>query len=121
MVVQMDKDELTGRIETSAKNKNVLRIKYTDLKDQASIRNVEPYEIRGDKLWAYCRKRKSIRQFDLNRIQQANVTKYTYFPKWPIKIGNDPLEKTASSSSYTKWLYQIGNQAFGSYYNSELE
>ena len=82
-------------IEQAAKEKRVLRIAYVDLKQQESIRNVEPYEIRDGMLWAYCRKKKSTRQFALDRIRRATVTRYSYFPKYPDKI-TTPLEKTAA-------------------------
>lgn len=111
----MNKKELERIIKDSAKTHSVLRIKYKDKKDQDSIRNIEPYEIKGDKLWAYCRKKKGIRQFDLNKVSGAIVTKYTYFPKWPVKLNEESLEKSASHQ------YQIGNSLFGLYYEAEDE
>lgn len=103
-------------IQKAAKNNKVLRIQYTDRKDDDSIRNVEPYEIRGDHLFAYCRKRKGIRRFDMNKMNSVKETQYTYMPKYPVKI-NEEMKKTAS----TKYDYMIGNQCFGDYESAMVE
>lgn len=116
----MIREELENKIKESAQNANVLRIKYTDVKDANSIRNVEPYEIKVDKLWAYCRKKKGIRQFDLNRIDNATVTKYPYYPKWPVKIGEDD-EAFTKAASIRYYLDNINEKVFGSYSDAELE
>lgn len=115
----MDKQEAKALAKSSAKDSKVLRITYLDSKNQPSIRNVEPYEIRGDQLWAYCRKKKGIRQFNLNKIQKAKVTHYTYFPKWPVKM-DDGLVKKASSNHEAQ-LYRIMSSVFGKYEDAELE
>lgn len=82
-------------IAHAAKEKRVVRLEYRDLKGNVSVRNVEPYEFRGNRVYAYCRKRKSIRQFDFSRIQQAKITRYAFLPKYPIRI-DERLSKVAS-------------------------
>lgn len=103
-------------IRKAAENKKVLRVSYTDRKDDDSIRNIEPYEMRGDHLFAYCRKRKGIRRFDINKIGSLKETQYTFMPKYPIKM-SDSLEKKAS----TIYDYMIGNYCFGDYESATLE
>lgn len=107
MILRFNKE-----IEQAAREKHVLRLSYVDLKKQESIRNVEPYEIRNGMLWAYCRKKKGIRQFALDRIRSAKVTRYTYLPKYPDKITN-PLEKTAGLAFYVP--------LFGPYANAPVD
>jgi len=101
--------------EDAAQAERTVRITYTDVKGDTSVRNVEPYEIRGNKLWAYCRKKKGIRQFDMNKIEKAKQTQYVYLPKWDIKM-NDGLEKKASF--YTNPLKDM---LFGEYEKAPLE
>ena len=115
----MEPNELDERIRQAAKDSKVLRIKYTNLKDETQTRNIEPYEIRDGKLWGYCRKKKGIRQFSLDRIQTARPTSYTYFPKWPVKINEDSLNKQASASN--PWFYTLLEPVFGPYHEAELE
>ena len=114
----METKEIEQKIKDSAKDNKVLRIQYLDKKNEATIRNVEPYEIRNGKLWAYCRKKKGIRQFDLNRIQSARTTHYIYFPKWPVLLNETTLEKKAYLNSYS---YLIQDRLFGRYSDAQLE
>lgn len=114
----MERDVLTKQIHDAGQNRHVLRIVYKDKQDRVQIRNVEPYEIKNDHLFAYCRKRKGIRQFHLDRIQKAKPTAYTYFDKWPVKLGED-FKKVASSIN--PWHYAIPTSVFGSYYNAQVE
>lgn len=101
-------------IKDAAKKKRVLRLAYRDLKGNTSIRNVEPYELRGNRIYAYCRKRKSIRQFDLSRISSAKMTHYAYLPKYPIRM-NETLTKTASVR------LALATQWFGPFDNAPLD
>ena len=116
----MDKKEIRKKIKEGATQGQVLRITYKDSKGDVSKRNVEAYEIKNNHLWAYCRKRRSIRQFKLGNISHITVTKYSYLPKWPVKIKDDSLKKTASLS-YENWMYKIGNMAFGNYEEAEVD
>lgn len=110
----MDNEKAREAIRQAAKDGKALRISYIDRNAEYSIRNVEPYEIRNGKLWAYCRKKKGIRQFDISGIQSAKITRYPYLPKWPVKL--DGMEKQA----YDHWLYKIA-ACFGDYESAELE
>lgn len=101
--------------EDAADAGKTVRITYTDAKGDTSTRNVEPYEIRGTKLWAYCRKKKGIRQFDMNKIEKAKQTSYMYIPKWDVKM-SEGQEKTAAF--YTNALK---DKLFGRYENAPLE
>lgn len=101
--------------EDAAKSRNTVRISYTDKKGEATTRNVEPYEIRGNTLWAYCRKKKGIRQFDMSRISKAKPTKNLYIPKWDIKM-SEGQEKIACF--YTNGLKDM---LFGEYEKAPLE
>lgn len=101
--------------EEAARNRNTVRMTYTDAKGDVTTRNVEPYEIRGNKLWAYCRKKKGIRQFDMNKIDKAKPTKNIFIPKWDIKM-NEGQEKIASF--YTNGLKDM---LFGEYEKAPLE
>ena len=114
----MTKEELENIIHNAGEAQKVLRIRYRDKKDRVETRNVEPYEIKNDHLFAYCRKRKGIRQFHLERIESAKQTNYPYFPKWPIKLG-EAMDKTASQTN--PWVYRIANLVFGDYYNPQVE
>lgn len=82
-------------IREAGRERRVLRVRYTDKQGRPSERNIEPYEIRGERLWAYCRKRKGIRQFDMNKIENPRVTRHTFFPKYPVKF-DEGHKKTAS-------------------------
>lgn len=98
-------DELIRR---AGRERLVLRIKYTDKSGNRSERNVEPYEIRDGKLWAYCRKRKGIRQFSLAQIENPRITHHPFIAKYPVTFDHG-LKKTAG---YRMWL---GETLFGAY------
>lgn len=108
-------NETRSVIESAARNGRTVRLTYTDKKGEQSVRNVEPYEFRDNKLWAYCRKKKGIRQFDLNRIEKAKETHYVYMPKWDVKI-NKGHEKTGSFYSN-----KLKDRLFGQYEKAPLE
>lgn len=48
-----------------------VHIEYIDSKGERKNRHVEPYEIRGDTLFAFCRADGHIKQFKISRIQKA--------------------------------------------------
>lgn len=115
----MDQAKLRSTIEQAAKDNRVLRICYTNKKDETQYRNVEPYEFKDTQLMAYCRKKKGVRRFDLGKIESAKLTSYDYFPKWPIKIGAEPLNKTASFNN--RFSYTVLESLFGPYHNAPLD
>lgn len=114
----MDRQELEHQLTQAAKQQKVVRITYKDKMDRIATRNVEPYELKNNHLFAYCRKRKGIRQFHLDRIEKAKPTTYSYFAKWPIKLG-DELKKEASTLN--PWTYRIVSHLFGDYYSAQVE
>ncbi len=91
---------LTGRVEPSSRvevfksnwlsviqkaivNTMVLEITYHSIyKNDETVRNIEPLGVYfTEKAWvvtAYCRLRKEIREFRLDRITKVNTTKYTF-------------------------------------------
>lgn len=73
-------------VQQAARERRVLRLSYLDKKGTHTVRSVEPYEIRGDKLWAYCLQRNAIRQFDMNKIVQAMLSDKTFQPRYEVKI-----------------------------------
>jgi predicted DNA-binding transcriptional regulator YafY len=115
----MELDDIRSVIDQAAKDNRVLRIKYTNKKDETQFRNVEPYEYKGDHVLAYCRKKKNIRRFDMKKIESAKLTNYSYFPKWPVKINQTELTKTAAFEN--PYLYTILTPLFGSYNNAILD
>ena len=46
-----------------------LRFTYEDSKGEVTQRHVEPYEIKGDRLFAHCLDRDSIRQFKIEKME----------------------------------------------------
>lgn len=73
-------------ISQAARERKLLKISYIDKKKIHTTRTVEPYEIKGGKLWAYCVAKNGIRQFDVNQIIQAVVTEKTFEPRYPVKL-----------------------------------
>ena len=64
----------------------VVEIAYTDSKGFPTIREIEPYELRGNDLYGYCLSRNSIRRFDINKITNVRATGRSFSPKWPIQL-----------------------------------
>lgn len=73
-------------IRDSAYNLVVLKIHYVDSIGKLSVREVEPYEIKDNKLWAFCLEKQSIRQFSLTGITDARKTSQPFTPRFPILI-----------------------------------
>jgi predicted DNA-binding transcriptional regulator YafY len=86
--VQPDKiqRELIKAIRTSANGKKLLNISYTDSKGVATVRLIEPYEIRNGTLFGFCHKANSIRRFVMNQITQAQVSNIGFVPKFNFLI-----------------------------------
>lgn len=77
---------IMSKIKEAADTNTILLITYADASNQPSIRTVEPYEIRDDTLFAYCRVKNGIRAFKLNRIQGAELHLGQYEPRFPVLI-----------------------------------
>lgn len=115
----MDQDELRQTIQQAAEKNKVIRIRYTNKKDETQYRNVEPYEFKGNHVMAYCRKKQGIRRFDMAQIHSIKVLNTSFFPKWPVKITADEREKTASFMN--PWRYRILEPVFGPYNQADVE
>lgn len=85
-----DLDLMSGnvfdKIHKAARHRRLLRITYTDSKGVPTSREVEPYEIKDGKLYAWCLSANSIRAFKLTSIALAQVTDNTFDPRFPVKI-----------------------------------
>lgn len=77
------------KIKNSANNKNMVFIKYKDKKGDITTRYVEPYEIKGNDLWAYDPVKDSIRRFKVKNIKSVKTTNKIYEPRWEIKMGKE--------------------------------
>lgn len=73
-------------IREAARDLRIVTITYQDSKGMMTLRDVEPYEIKDGKLWAYCLLSGAIRQFTLGRILHIEILDATYRPRWAVKI-----------------------------------
>ena len=80
------KPGVMATIRSAALAVQTVEIVYVDSSGQSSLREVEPYEFRGDKLWAFCLESNGIRQFTISKILDAKLTGRIFAPRWPIKI-----------------------------------
>lgn len=78
--------DVLAKIKLAAESQTLLQITYVDAKGKPSIRTIEPYELKDDKLFAHCTVKNSIRAFNLNRIQSAELHLNEYSPRYPILI-----------------------------------
>lgn len=61
---------------------NIIEISYVDKEGNSSIRSVEPYEIKNNKLYAYCLQRKATRAFLVSNIRSVKVIDKHFAPRW---------------------------------------
>jgi len=73
-------------ITKCARASQTVIIAYADTKGVITAREVEPYEFKEDKLWAYCLVRQGVRQFTFGSIVSAMPTGRVFTPRWPIQI-----------------------------------
>ncbi len=78
--------DIMKAIKNSVASQKLLNISYVDSKGVASVRMVEPYELRDNSLFAFCRKANSIRRFNLPQITQAQVTEIPFIPRFPFFV-----------------------------------
>lgn len=71
----------------AANEGKILNITYRDSKGNISTRDTEPYEIKGDSYYAFCRDKSGIRAFVIDNIVSAIVTDSNYSPRWPVAKG----------------------------------
>lgn len=82
----MPNSAVLANIVKAALKKKTVVITYRDSKGNVSERETEPYDIKGDKYWGYCKSKSNIRQFSLLSVSAARVTANTYIPRWEVKI-----------------------------------
>ncbi len=75
-----------AEITKAAGLKRTIMINYSDSNGVPSVREVEPYELTGNSLFAYCVTKGGIRNFKLDGISSAETTNKTFVPKWEMKI-----------------------------------
>jgi predicted DNA-binding transcriptional regulator YafY len=75
-----------ANITQGATEFRTVALRYRDTSGDLSERVVEPYEIKGGKLFAYCQSRAGIRAFKVENILAAVLTDTSFEPKFPIKI-----------------------------------
>ena len=78
-------------IMNGAKEKKLIAIRYRNKDNGLSVRNVEPYELKDGKLFAYDPEKGSIRAFFTQNIEAAVLTDEDFEPRYPIKILNTTL------------------------------
>lgn len=80
---------VNGLLETitgAARNFHTISISYADKGGTPTTREIEPYEIRGQHLWAFCLLRQQTRRFLIYSISSAVETPNIFSPRWPILI-----------------------------------
>lgn len=78
--------DIVHTIRDAAHDLNRVSITYTDANGMVTVRETEPYEIKDGKYWGFCMERGSIRQFNLEKITSASVSKHKFVPRFPVKI-----------------------------------
>ena len=61
-------------IKKAAADQTILRLHYADQNGKETVREVEPYEIKGDTLYAFCLHKNGIRTFKLEQIKGVDNT-----------------------------------------------
>jgi predicted DNA-binding transcriptional regulator YafY len=72
----------------AGKNRQQVRIQYTDRHGRNIVRTVRPYEIKGGRLWATDTTHGAgkIHSFKLARVRAATAIENRYHPRWPVKL-----------------------------------
>lgn len=89
MPVPLLNSSVNGLLETitgAARNFHTISISYADKGGTPTTREIEPYEIRGQHLWAFCLLRQQTRRFLIYSISSAVETPNIFSPRWPILI-----------------------------------
>ena len=82
----MQNENTIKNIVRGAMEQKIVSIQYRDAKGMVTTRDTEPYEMRDNKYWGYCRDKNSIRQFNMENVLSATVTDNKYAPRWEVKI-----------------------------------
>jgi predicted DNA-binding transcriptional regulator YafY len=72
----------------AGKNREQVRIEYTDRHGKDIVRTVRPYEIRGGYVWATDTKHGAahIHKFKLSRVRSAAPVGRNFKPRWEVKL-----------------------------------
>jgi len=73
-------------VKEAAKNRVLLDITYRDGKGVISDRRTEPYELKDGSYFGYDVNKQGIRNFKLDGITDAVVTKIPFIAQWEIQI-----------------------------------
>lgn len=73
---------MTNLLNNAISKHEILDIVYIDKKGVRSSRTVEPYEIKGGKLYAYCLNKDSIRAFIITSINSVKPTGNIFTPRF---------------------------------------
>lgn len=69
-----------------------IKFKYTNLKNETKLREVDPYEIKGGFLWATEHSDKRfIKRFFLSKMKNIKPGIKTYEPQWEVKFADDDI------------------------------
>jgi predicted DNA-binding transcriptional regulator YafY len=80
------KDNIIDNIIKAGKEKKTVTITYTDSKGQVTVRETEPYEIKGDKYYGFSLDKNAIRSFTIGNISSVTVNDRTFVPRWEVKF-----------------------------------
>lgn len=64
----------------------LVELSYFDKKYDQTLRHVEPYEFKGDGVYAFCHLRQGIRLFKIEQMENVRLTSEPFVPRWPIKV-----------------------------------
>jgi predicted DNA-binding transcriptional regulator YafY len=81
--------EVLRVIQEGAAKKKRITFNYSDNNGKLTVRTVEPYEIKGILLYAYCIERQGIRGFKLSQMTYPSVTKESFEPRFEVKIAGE--------------------------------
>lgn len=75
-------------IRKAGKNREQVRIEYTDRNGRTMVRTIRPYEIRGNYVWASDTTHGAghIHSFKASRIKSAEPIGKGYKPRWEVKL-----------------------------------
>jgi predicted DNA-binding transcriptional regulator YafY len=75
-------------IREAAKNRQQVRIEYTDKNGKAIVRTIRPYESKGGYLWATDDRHGAgrIHSFKVSRIKSAEPIDRKFKPRWDVKL-----------------------------------
>jgi predicted DNA-binding transcriptional regulator YafY len=78
----------TQLLRSAGKNREQVRIEYTDRRGKQIVRTVRPYEIRGGMLWATDTRHGAghIHSFKMARVRSAATVGRKYRPRWEVKL-----------------------------------